>query len=107
MNGHGNASHRTQCPLCTSILTKPERARAMRKNIAPLAQIEQERNRMMGLLFAILREHGGEIVVRRIPTDDEVTDAQIEYHTDPDGALRISLPRNVIVEAGTLIRTEG
>jgi hypothetical protein len=96
-----------QCPVCTTILHNEARRKVMLGKLASIAKIETERNGMMALLYAILREHGGEIVVRRIPTDEEVGAAKIEYRTDQDGSLRISLPKTVIVEAGALIRTEG
>ena len=94
-----------QCPLCTTILHNLSRRRALAERIVPLVQTEQERNHLMTILYAILREHGGEIVVRRTPTNEEIAAAKIEFSHDADGALRISLPNSVIVEAGTLIRT--
>lgn len=91
MNG-GNrniATHNTKCLLCTSILTKPERVRALRENIKPLIATEQERNWLMTVLFGLLREHHGDLFVRQMPTQEEAGLYKIEHRQDEDGTLRI------------------
>ncbi len=107
MNG-GNrniGTHNTKCPLCTSILTQPKRVRAMRENVKPILEMEAERDRLLLILWGILREHGGQLTLRTPPSEEEMEGHPIDYDIDNDGTLRISLPSDVIVEAGTLIRT--
>lgn len=99
MNGNGNPYHGAMCPLCTSILTKPERALALKRNLPPLVDTENERNRLYLILWGVLREHGGEIVLRRSPDQEEANAHAISYKIDDDGALRISLPNTVVVES--------
>jgi hypothetical protein len=99
MNG-GNrniSTHNTKCPICTSILTKPERTHAMRKNIQGLSQTEKERNQLYLIVWGILRERGGEILLSNPPTAEEIEGHDVEFAMQDDGSLKLKLPTDVIV----------
>lgn len=96
-------SERKKCPLCTTIITKPKRAAALRENLRPLLELQSERDRFYLILWGILREHGGQITLRRPPSTEDMDGHVIDYSIDDEGSLRLSLPTEVIVEAGANI----
>lgn len=105
MNG-GNrniATHNTRCPICTSILTKPDRVRSLKQHLPELMKAEQERNRLYLILFGILRQHGGQIVLHNPPDAEEIEGKSIDYNIDNDGALHITLAGDVLVESRSLL----
>ena len=76
-----------KCPLCTTILHNENRRRALAANLRRLVRIEQEHKELLMILYAFLRERGGELVVRHMPTQEEVGLYNIEHRRDVDGAL--------------------
>lgn len=103
MSNQSNPTQNAQCPVCTSILTKEDRAQAAAKNLHYLTAIEAERNLLMRVLYGILRETSGEITLRRLPATEDVAKANIEYTPRDDGGLKIALPAGIVVEGRDLI----
>jgi hypothetical protein len=87
-----------KCPLCTTILHNESRRGAMAANLRRLVRIEQEHKQLLMIVYALLRERGGELVVRHMPTLEEAGLYNIEYRSDEDGALRIRATALVAVK---------
>lgn len=94
-----------QCPVCTTVLHNETRRKAMLGNLARLVATENEHLALTRILFSILREHGGEITVRRLAATEEVMEHPLLHRKDDDGNLVIALPPGVVVEGLSLIRT--
>jgi hypothetical protein len=99
-----HATH-PQCPVCTTILHNETRRKAMLSNLPRIAVVENEHLALTRILFALLREHGGEITIRKLPSIKEVTDHPLLKRKDEDGNLVIALPPGVIIEGLSLIQT--
>jgi hypothetical protein len=95
-----------QCPLCTTILHNEDRRKAMLGNLARVAAVENEHLALTRILFSILREHGGEIAIRRLAATEDVTEHPLLHRKDEEGNLVIALPPGVLVEGLSLIRSE-